>query len=76
MESYQRMLHAVKYAGGIILTIGIAIFVYGFFLSSGGVATGIGIGTVMGAIFIFIMGVFLAGTEEMLLKAGKSKNVI
>jgi hypothetical protein len=75
METYQQMLNVVKYAGGIILSIGIAIFVYGFFMSTGGVATGIGIGTVMGAIFIFIMGVFLAGTEEMLLKAGKNKKV-
>ena len=31
--------------------------------------TGIGVGTVMGAVFIFLIGMFLIATEEMLNKS-------
>jgi ABC-type transport system involved in multi-copper enzyme maturation permease subunit len=60
------MLNAVKYLGGSILTLGIIIFLFGMFASSSGVITSIGIGTVMGAVFIFLMGVFFVATEEVL----------
>ena len=53
------MLNATRYVGGTVLTIGIAIFLYGFFVSDYSTVTGIGIGTVMGAVFIFLMGCFL-----------------
>lgn len=68
VESYTKVLTATKYVGGIVLAIGIAIFFYGFFVSDYGSVTGIGIGTIMGAVFIFIMGMFLSASEEMLLK--------
>ncbi len=71
MKSYSKMLNAVRYVGGTILTIGIAIFMYGFLVSDYSPVTGIGIGTIMGAIFIFLMGVFLVISEEMVTKTKK-----
>ncbi len=73
MESYPKAIHAVRYVGGTILIIGIAIFLYGFFVSSYSYATSVGIGTIMSAVFIFIMGMFLLATEEMLLKTQRAK---
>ncbi|NBJ67929.1 MULTISPECIES: hypothetical protein [Clostridia] len=62
----EKLLNATKYVGASVLLIGIAIFLYGFFVSDYSQITGIGIGTVMGAVFIFLMGVFLVATEEMI----------
>ncbi|MFJ7936592.1 hypothetical protein [Sporosarcina sp. NPDC096371] len=76
MESRLKMLNAVKYVGGTILAIGISIFLYGFFVSDYSTITGIGIGTVMGAVFIFMMGVFFVATEEMQEKVDKGIRVI
>lgn len=76
MDSKQAMLNIIKYTGGTILTIGISIFLYGFFISNYSAITGIGIGTVMGAIFIFLMGVFFVATEEMQDKRDKGIRVI
>ncbi|MCQ6276929.1 hypothetical protein JMM81_18760 [Bacillus sp. V3B] len=73
MKSYTRVLTATKYVGSIILTIGIAIFLYGFFVSDYSSVTGIGIGTIMGAVFIFLIGMFLSASEEMLLKIQDKK---
>ena len=52
------------------------IFLYGFFVSDYSAITGIGIGTIMGAIFIFMMGVFFVATEEMLEKTDKGTRVV
>ena len=71
MESKLKMLNAVKIVGLTVLAIGISIFLYGFFVSDYSAITGVGIGTVMGAIFIFLMGVFFVVTEEMLEKTDK-----
>ncbi|MGX4668037.1 hypothetical protein JNUCC74_02330 [Cerasibacillus sp. JNUCC 74] len=60
-----KMLRATKYVGAIILFAGITMFIYGFFVSDYSYITGIGIGTVMGAVFIFLMGIFFVATEEM-----------
>ncbi|MFS0688304.1 hypothetical protein [Sporosarcina sp. Marseille-Q4943] len=76
MESKFKMLNAVKVVGLTVLAIGISIFLYGFFVSDYSAITGIGIGTVMGAIFIFLMGVFFVATEEMLEKTDKGMRSI
>lgn len=76
METKLKMLNAVKIVGLSVLAIGISIFLYGFFVSDYSAITGIGIGTVMGAIFIFLMGVFFVVTEEMLEKTGKGMRSI
>ncbi len=71
MESKCKILNAVKYVGFIVLAIGISIFLYGFFVSDYSAITGIGIGTAMGAIFIFLIGIFFVATEEMQEKTDK-----
>ncbi|MCM3638064.1 hypothetical protein M3152_10025 [Sporosarcina luteola] len=76
MESKLKMLNAVKIVGLTVLAIGIFVFSYGFFVSDYSAITGIGIGTVMGAIFIFLMGVFFVATEEMLEKTDKGMRSI
>ncbi len=76
MESKWGMLNAVKYVAGTFLAIGISIFLYGFFVSDYSTITGIGIGTIMGAIFIFMIGVFFVATEEMQEKVDKGIRVI
>ncbi|PLS14767.1 hypothetical protein CVD28_26700 [Bacillus sp. M6-12] len=68
MESKVKMLNATKYVGGTVFSLGIAIFLYGFFVSDYSAVTGIGIGTVVGAVFIFVMGSFFVVTEEILEK--------
>ncbi|GAA0413167.1 MAG: hypothetical protein ACQEWU_13105 [Bacillota bacterium] len=71
MEINEKMLNAVKYVGATVLFIGIALFAYGFFVSGYSVVTGIGIGTIMGAVFIFLMGIFFVATEEVIKKRTK-----
>ena len=68
MKSFLPILNATKYVCGSILILGIALFLYGFFVSYYGNITGIGIGTIMGAVFIFVMGIFLVASEEMVTK--------
>jgi len=71
MEAREKILNAVKYVGGTILALGILIFIVGFTASGYSYLTPIGIGTVMGAIFIFLMGVFFVASEEMLEKQNR-----
>jgi len=76
MESKCKILNAVKYVSFTVLAIGISIFLYGFFMSNHSAVTGIGIGTVMGAVFIFLMGIFFVATEEMHEKTDKGIRII
>lgn len=71
MESKSKILKTVKYVSSTVLILGISIFLYGFFVSDYSSVTAIGIGTVMGAVFIFLMGVFFVATEEMHEKVNK-----
>jgi len=76
MNDRKKLLNAVKYIGFTVLTTGIIIFLYGFFVSDRSAITSIGIGTVMGAIFIFLMGVFFVITEELQEKTDKGVRII
>ncbi|MEI4769180.1 hypothetical protein WAX74_05820 [Psychrobacillus sp. FJAT-51614] len=69
MKSYMKMFHATKLAGATLLTIGIAIFLYGSLMSEYSTVMGIGIGVVMGAVFTFIIGMLLVASEEMILNS-------
>jgi uncharacterized membrane protein YiaA len=71
-----KILNTVKYVGGTVLITGIIIFLIGLFESGYSILTSIGIGTVIGAVFIFLMGVFLVATEEMVDKTYKGKRVV
>jgi hypothetical protein len=74
MKSNLKILNAVKYVGGTVLTVGIIIFFLGFFASGYNALTSIGIGTIIGAVFIFLMGVFFVASEEMHEKSNKGIN--
>ncbi len=71
MESKLKVLNAVRYIGGTFLTIGIISFLIGFFVNGSIPLIGFGIGAAIGAVFIFIMGVFFVITEEMTEKSLK-----
>ena len=73
MESNSKMLQVTRYIGSALLTIGIVIFLYGAFVTSLTTTIGIGIGTVMGAVFVFLMGIFFVVTEEMIMNSGSCK---
>lgn len=75
MHAYTKMLNATKYAGGILLVIGLIIFSYGYFLNGLISTIGIGMGIVIGAVFIFLMGVFFVATDEMLQKTLKGTEI-
>jgi len=66
-----QILNAVKIVGISLLALGLIICILGFFASTYSNLIPIGIGTMAGAIVIFLMGVFFVATEEMLAKTGK-----
>ncbi|WP_313897603.1 hypothetical protein [Bacillus litorisediminis] len=68
MDNKVKILNAVKVVGGTVLTLGIILFIIGLSVSTYSVLAPIGIGTIVGAVFIFVMGVFLVVTEEMITK--------
>lgn len=73
MDSNSKIFQVTSYIGGTLLTLGILIFLYGAFVSSVSTTIGIGIGTVMGAVFVFLMGIFFVVTEEMIMNSRKYK---
>jgi peptidoglycan biosynthesis protein MviN/MurJ (putative lipid II flippase) len=71
MESKVKILNAVKIVGGTVLSLGVIMVLIGFFESDYNILISIGIGTVIGAVFIFLMGIFFVVTEEMHEKSNK-----
>ncbi|TLS38907.1 hypothetical protein [Pseudalkalibacillus caeni] len=71
MESRTNIVNATKFVGGSVLALGIIMFLTGFVVSGFDFLMSIGIGTVTGAVFIFLIGLFFAATEEMLEKSYK-----
>lgn len=69
MKSREKFLNAVTYVGLTVLTIGILAFIAGVFVTGYSILVPIGIGTSVGAVFIFLIGVFLVVTDEMLEKS-------
>lgn len=66
MQSYTKMLNVVKYVGLSILSVGLIALFYSIYVSGSASLTGISIGLIVGAVFIFLMGLFFVATEEML----------
>jgi hypothetical protein len=69
MRSREKFLNAVTYVGLTVLTIGVLAFIVGLFVNGFNILVPIGIGTSVGAVFIFLIGVFLVVTDEMLEKS-------
>lgn len=64
MNSRVKMLNVTKLVSSIVFFLGMIVFIYGY--ENGFIyAVGIGLGTVAGAILIFLMGMFFIATEEM-----------
>lgn len=76
MDINAKILNTVKVSGVILLTIGILTFFYSYFANGYSNLTGISIGIIMGAVFIFLMGVFFVATEEMLNTAEKGVQLV
>ncbi|AXI08842.1 hypothetical protein CV093_08300 [Oceanobacillus sp. 143] len=66
MNAHKQILKVTSFICGILIIIGTALFMYGYFVNGYQNVAGVGAGAVMGAAFIFIMGVFLVATEEMI----------
>lgn len=69
MMGRERLLNAVTYVGLTVLTIGILTFIAGLIVNGFSILVPVGIGTSVGAVFIFLIGVFLVVTDEMLEKS-------
>ncbi|MFS0778018.1 hypothetical protein ABC255_18720 [Neobacillus sp. 3P2-tot-E-2] len=69
MRGRERLLNAVTYVGLTVLTIGILTFIAGLVVNGFSILVPVGIGTSVGAVFIFLIGVFLVVTDEMLEKS-------
>nr|WP_263327550.1 hypothetical protein [Neobacillus sp. Marseille-Q6967] len=76
MKSKGNIINAVGRIGIAVLTLGIMFFLFGLFENDYKIFVSIGIGTVVGAVFIFLIGVFFVATEEMLAKTNKGNKVI
>lgn len=74
MNSRMKILHATKWAGSITLVMGIMIFFSG--IGSGLIPIiGIGIGTIVGAIMFFLIGMLFITTEEMVENTDKGTEI-
>ncbi|MFJ5716995.1 hypothetical protein [Neobacillus sp. NPDC093127] len=71
MVSNTKILNSVKVSGSVLLAIGMLTFFYSLFANGSSSLIGISIGIIMGAVFIFLMGVFFVATEEMLKTSDK-----
>ncbi|WP_047983011.1 hypothetical protein [Ornithinibacillus californiensis] len=68
MVNSAKVLRAVSILCGTLVIVGMLAFLYGYFANGYAALTGIGIGVAMGGVFIFIMGIFLVATEEVVEK--------
>ena len=71
----EKLFNVVNFVSITILLIGIILLIIGYTGSGYSELAAIGIGTIIGAIFIFIIGMFFITTEEMLEKRYKGDRV-
>jgi hypothetical protein len=76
MGTRAKLLNAVTYVGLTVLTLGVMAFILGIFVTGFKMLIPIGIGTSVGAVFIFLIGVFLVLTDEMLEKTYIGTNAV
>lgn len=69
MVTREKILNAATYVGLSVLALGVLAFITGLFVNGFSILVSIGIGTSVGAVFIFLIGVFLVVTDEMLEKS-------
>jgi TRAP-type C4-dicarboxylate transport system permease small subunit len=66
-----KVLNAVRAVSISLLIIGMMMITLGFLGNNNSTMTAIGIGTISGAVVIFLMGIFFVATDEMLGKLGR-----
>ncbi len=76
METREKLLNAVTYVALSVLTIGVIAFIMGVIVTDYNALISIGIGTTVGAVFIFLIGVFLVVTDEMIEKSFVGTKVV
>lgn len=76
MGTREKLLNAVTYVGLSVLTVGVMAFILGFVVTDFNLLIPIGIGTSVGAVFIFLIGVFLVVTDEMLERTNRGTKVV
>jgi hypothetical protein len=76
MVGREKVLNAIAYIGLTILMIGILSFITGLLVNGFSALVAVGIGISVGAVFIFLIGVFLVVTDEMLEKSNKGTKVV
>jgi TRAP-type C4-dicarboxylate transport system permease small subunit len=64
LNLHVKILKTTRRISSVVFVIGMIIFSLGF-VSGFNSAIGIGLGTVTGAMFIFLIGMFFIATEEM-----------
>ncbi|MDR7001391.1 hypothetical protein [Neobacillus niacini] len=70
MNTRLKILNATKWTGNIKFITGMLIFLFGI-KSDFSPVIGIGIGTIIGAVVFFLMGMFFIATEEMVENTSK-----
>lgn len=69
------ILYVVKFVCGICIALGLLLLTVGIFRNDFNYFSSIGIGVIIAAIFIFLIGIFFTVTEEMLEKRNKGIRV-
>ncbi|SIS47905.1 hypothetical protein [Salimicrobium flavidum] len=67
----KKTLNIVQYTGATLLILGILTFLVSVLGVGDRTLTMVGVGLVMGSVFIFMMGLFLVLSEELTLKFKK-----
>jgi uncharacterized membrane protein YiaA len=76
MGAKGKILNAVSFVGITVLSVGVIVYLIGLFVNGYNMLVPIGIGTGVGAVFIFLIGVFFVATEEMLEKSYKGAKIV
>lgn len=67
MNTHTKILRAVQFICSALVILGIFLFTLGIIVSDYNYLVGIGVGAAISAAFIWLMGVFLVATEEMIM---------
>lgn len=68
MDRHGKWMTVVKAVAGILGVIGLVLIVAGMFATGYNLLLAFGVGTVTGAVFLFLIGLFMAMADEMMVK--------
>ena len=76
MRAREKLLNAVSFVGLTVLTMGVIAFILGVIVTDFKMLIPLGIGISVGAVFIFLIGVFLVVSDEMIEKSFVGTKVV